>query len=373
MSGQLSTLPAIGPGFVGPHDPKDVSRYAGQKLGMPSLLRAAQAELGELNDAEGASLFEGFSAWLRRTGRVRDGMSLETPAESGSEYLEGLLDELGEADWSALEAKLKNFPHLHKEANPLRSLLAGGLEPGEAALLMAALASGNETKRLQHLRKLLEGRRGALKKTLDKYLKEKGGAVGLSLFSFLEFDGDDEQQDRLKSLYRYACDACPTTIEVFKHLMRLEDREAKLRAVLRAIALELSSAGTLVSKEQARLLASMKDMRRVLILFGLQDTCQKTAKQLGALSERALTGDEILEELIATAELAWIEAGWLEGRLALLFGIGDVTKKLVCARTFKEIWKALPEAFFEDQEKRKQTLTAFEELLQTLEEQESGS
>ncbi len=375
MSSPLITVPATGPGSVGPHDPKDTSRYANNKLAMPSAMRAAQAELRGLNDTEEASLLEGFSSWLRRSGRARgDGvMSLETPAESASEYLEGLLKSLGDSDFSSLEALLQRFPGLEKSSNPLAHLLSNGLKPGQAALLLAALVGGFEDARWQKLREKFKSRRGPLKKALDAYLRENGSVVGVSLFSFLEFGDDEEQQEGLKSLYRYASDSCRTMADLFKHLMELEDREAKLRAVLRAIALELSSIESPLSKEQARLISIIKDMQRVLILFGLNATCEKTAKQLETLGSRTPTSDDVLRELISTAELAWVEADWLEGRLAMLFGTGKIEEKLVCAREFKTLWKKMPSAFFDDQEKRKEVLNAFDALLQMLEKQENES
>lgn len=80
-------------------------------------------------------------------------------------------------------------------------------------------------------------------------------------------------------------------------------------------------------------------------------------------------GDAVLKAFIAMSEIAWIDANWLENQLAKLVG-GDLETKLYCARLFRDIWQKLPLTFFGDEDKRKQILDAFEELMTVLAEQE---
>ncbi len=83
-----------------------------------------------------------------------------------------------------------------------------------------------------------------------------------------------------------------------------------------------------------------------------------------------IEADQILKELILISEQAWVDADWLEGRLAMLMGTGDITIKLQCASILREVWKNLSIKFFDDEEKYKHVLIAFDTMIHTLTEQE---
>jgi type III secretion system TyeA family effector delivery regulator len=129
----------------------------------------------------------------------------------------------------------------------------------------------------------------------------------------------------------------------------------------------------------------MNDLRRLLILLGLTQTCDELAQTLVAnqtaqdsiasttprlAKTKPIDGARILKLLITIAEQAWVDSDWLESRIALLIGSGDLTPKLSCAYYLKTIWKKLPPFFFEDIQKQNQTLSAFENLMIRLAEKE---
>ncbi len=83
-----------------------------------------------------------------------------------------------------------------------------------------------------------------------------------------------------------------------------------------------------------------------------------------------IEANHVLKELIFISEQAWVDADWLEGRVAMLIGTGDIEMKIQCARVLREVWKNLSVKLLEDEEKHKHVLAAFDTLIYTLTDQE---
>ncbi len=215
-------------------------------------------------------------AFSRRRSHLHDDVG--APPEEMSSQLERLLAKASAFDESALTTLLSKFPGLEDSHNPW-ALLNAVNDPGLAALLMAGLLGSSEERWLRLRKKLNEE---TLKKSLARHLKERGGEVAISLFSFLEFN-EMQQISTMKELYRYSADSCRTLGELFNHFIALPDREKRLRALLRALAFELSQT-SVESHEHARLIAVMEDLSRLLGFLGLQATCAETATKLNGIT-----------------------------------------------------------------------------------------
>lgn len=83
-----------------------------------------------------------------------------------------------------------------------------------------------------------------------------------------------------------------------------------------------------------------------------------------------IEANQVLKELIFISEQAWVDADWLEGRVAMLIGSGDIEIKIQGARILREVWKNLSVKLLDDEEKHKHVLTAFDTLIHTLTDQE---
>ncbi len=215
-------------------------------------------------------------AMTRRRSRLHD--DIGAPHEETSSQLERLLAKASAFDESALSALLSKFPGLEDSHNPWAMLNAAN-DPGLAALLMAGLLGASE-ERWRRLRKKLNEE--TLKKSLARYLKERGGEVAISLFSFLEFN-EVQQLSTMKELYRYTADSCRTLSELFNHFVALPDRDKKLRALLRALAFELSQT-PVESREHAGLIASIEHLSQLTGFLGLEATCAETATKLNGIT-----------------------------------------------------------------------------------------
>src|SRR5260363_274031 len=330
-----------------------------------SALEAARAALVDVDGSRASELLEleGLIRFgsTRRAKQRMDGS--EEAVEYASAQLKQLTDRLGEADRAVLKTLAAHFPDLGAEADPLARLMSARLAPGPATLLLAAAQAGADEVRLRRL-----------KEALARLLKQAYGEVHFSLFSCLTFGNDPQQCNEMKRLYHTMVNEGGTMSALFKSLMRLPDREMRLRMLLCAVACELSGADP--SVRGARLAAVVNDIRRLLIFLGLNETCQDTAARLmqpdgiGIAAQVDLDSDTVLMELIETSEQAWIDADSLELRFGAL-GIYHLSAKLRCARAFQEIWNYLPGPFFDDDnDKRQQILTAFKELTIALAEQE---
>src|SRR5260363_109874 len=155
----------------------------------------------------------------------------EEAVEYASAQLKQLTDRLGEADRAVLKTLAAHFPDLGSEADPLARLMSARLAPGPATLLLAAAQAGADEVRLRRLNE-----------ALARLLKQAYGEVHFSLFSCLTFENDPQQCNEMKRLYHTMVNEGGTMSALFKSLMRLPDREMRLRMLLCAVACELSGA-----------------------------------------------------------------------------------------------------------------------------------
>ncbi len=238
---------------------------------------AIAAALSYLESPEEAELMAEQLAGRARRSRVHDGIG--EPLSEPGDPLEQLLAKADTLDDSALTTLLSKFSGLENSHNPLAQLTAHDVDPGLAALMMAALLGGTENERLRRLRERFN--KDNLRKNLARYLKEHGGDIAISLFSFLEFN-NTQQLGTMKELYRYASGSCRTLGELFNHFKRLKDRDKRLRALLRALAFELSQVNV-ESNEHTRLLTVMEDLSQLVGFFSLEAICAETAIKLNRL------------------------------------------------------------------------------------------
>lgn len=226
------------------------------------------------------------------------------------------------------------------------------LDSGEMALLLATLLNQND---------LSGARRRRLELALDRVLEDEDWA--LLLFSRLEFGSMGKANlSELRRLYQRAASRQPSLVHWFAQFRQLDDRQRKLKTLIRALAFELSAEG---GASDIRLAAVITDLKRILQFLAMGDHCQRMAT---VLALPTLDGDRLIEELVEIIQQSWVYTDWLADRAAQLLPNGQ--SQYGYARRMAELVKLLPEECFEDIDQRETILLAFVEYLERLADQE---
>ncbi|MCO2278082.1 YopN family type III secretion system gatekeeper subunit [Pseudomonas aeruginosa] len=267
--------------------------------------------------------------------------------------LQQLVQQMKDHGDARLEDLLKRIPHVDNEEDLADSMRRGGFDAGEIALLLAALAADEKRKD--------SARRRRLEAALDQVMEDDQWA--LQLFCSLEFGLQSAANlAALKHLYQRATGRQTRLTQWFDEFRRLPDRRRKLRALIRALAFELSAQEAVTD---AQLAAVITDLKRVLHFFSIEDHCGRVAEQMGPES---LNSEAIMLALLDTIQQPWIYADWLDERTRRDLP-GDQPRH-VYARHLKELTKLLPEDCFDNIEQRDSILDTFNEFLDRLDNEE---
>lgn len=264
--------------------------------------------------------------------------------------LHRLVKQINAVSPAQLNELKRRLPDLEDILDIDNAMRAAEFDAGEQALLLAALLA-NKRMSSAH-RKRLEA---ALATVMDS------DEWALCLFSRLEFGAASRQSlSELRQLYQRAASHQTRLAQWFAEFRRLQDRQRKLKTLIRALAFELSANGPAL---EVHLGAVIADLKRVLHFLGLEDQCQRVAQSLH-LSE--VDGDTLLEELLEIVQQTWIQSDWLAERTQ--HRVPDSTRYYSYARHLAELVKLMPEDCFDDNDQREIILNAFSDYLTQLAE-----
>ncbi|GAM52544.1 type III secretion cytoplasmic protein [bacterium endosymbiont of Mortierella elongata FMR23-6] len=285
----------------------------------------------------------------RRANTASDG-KIERPRTRA--MLQRLAQQISAISPAQLDDLHRRLPDLEDLLDPDQAMREAGFDAGEQALLLAALLadkgiSGARRKRLE----------AALANVMDN------DEWALCLFSCLEFGAANRQNlSELRQLYQRATTRQTRLVQWFAEFRRLQDRQRKLKTLIRALAFELSANGPAL---ETHLAAVITDLKRILHFLSLEDHCQRMAQSL-ALNE--VDGDTLIADLLEIVQQTWVQSDWLAERTQQR--IPDSTRYYSYARHLTELVKLLPDDCFDDNDQREMILNAFTDYLTRLAESE---
>ncbi|HFS5793853.1 TPA: TyeA family type III secretion system gatekeeper subunit [Citrobacter werkmanii] len=142
----------------------------------------------------------------------------------------------------------------------------------------------------------------------------------------------------------------------FNTIKKWSDRARRIRVLIHTFAYELSTGQQ--DRVSPRLIATLLDLKKLLVFLGIEDTARRIAKTIG------LTEDEVLSEILLLIEQRWMYSEWLANRIHQL----DIkkNKQVLYLIRMNEVIKFLPEVCFLDIQQRNQLSDAIEEYVNQL-------
>lgn len=359
MLNRIDSSPAVARSL--PDDPSmQVKGGARQVFPARSPLDQAHAALkpGSLPPAavlQPASLAEvlddtGFALQQQRTEARQAGRMQRARVQP---MLQQLVQQMKDRRDPQLEQLLIRMAPFDSEEELADNLRKGGFNAGEIALLLAALAA--DEKHQDSIR------RRRLDAALNRAMAD--GQWAVQLFCTLEFGLESASHlGALKTLYQRAAHPDIHLTQWFDHFRKLPNRRGTLRALIRALAFELSAQGAL---SDTHLASVMTDLKRILHFFSIEDHCARVAQQM---NRDTLSGESIMLTLLDTIQQPWIYADWLDARTQR--DLPDNQPRQGYARHLKELTKLLPQDCFANVEQRDSLVEAWNELLDRLDSEE---
>ncbi|WP_424647117.1 type III secretion system gatekeeper subunit SctW [Chromobacterium vaccinii] len=276
--------------------------------------------------------------------RARPRSMLQRLAKQVSTVASGQLEELRQ--------RIPGIEAVEEVDDLLNSLRQHQFDAGEMALLLAAMLGEDGLPAV---------RRRRLEAALDQVMDDEDWA--LQLFSHLEFGAVGKSGlAELRRLYQRAASRQSGLVYWFGQFRRMNDRQRKLKTLIRALAFELSAEG---GATDIRLATVITDLKRVLQFLGMEDHCQRVAQ---ALAIPELDGNRVIEELLEIIQQSWVYPDWLSSRADDL--VPEAYSRHGYARRMGELVKLLPDDCFEDIDQRETILTAFLEYQERLADEE---
>jgi type III secretion system TyeA family effector delivery regulator len=262
-----------------------------------------------------------------------------------------LLEQLAEeSDLSLLNIKLG-------DVDTLMTLLDSEEVPFDQGLLLLASWSGNEALDGQK-REKIKGRLTTLMDANPEWALEMFASMELGdispqtltpLLQVMKRHQDKQDKEDAENLWEW-----------FEEISDWPERDKRVRVLIRTLALELSSC--VDETRQERLVATIKDLKKLLLFLGIEERSSFVAKSVQLSTHR------VMKELLHTIEQTWITDSWVTHRLASL-SLAENQHIHYLAR-FIEILKYLPEHCFLDDAQRNQILEAFTALYDRLSDDE---
>lgn len=317
--------------------PRGAARTSGSALGaLPPL-----EQLG----MEGAAFIEELAATLAKGKRSggRAGMADLAGAESSLDYF------LGESAGGVRRM-------LASLRQQLPSLGINALTQMEALTRLAIGASGG----------------GLWEHDWEEFTQDEGTDCGAAIFNLLRHC---QRAPRLSSenraLYQKVTQS-KTAEELFRVLIQAigqgADRERCVRSLIVALGLTLRYDRD--RRNDAHMFSVVSELRRLLLFLGVSERCEAMSGSVQDVV--SLSGDQIMSEVISTASEAWVISVKLIWRMGML-GASDLAVKRRLLGGFRKIWKAMPERFFETDERCDEVLQAYDTAIANLSTQKSIS
>ncbi|QDQ25069.1 TyeA family type III secretion system gatekeeper subunit [Chitinimonas arctica] len=306
-------------------------------------------ELAELNEDALAETQEDMGFVLG--GRMRElarGNAKSDTARARTNLLR-LVEDISAVEAVGLDDLLGRFGDLANHANPFEAMREAGLDSGQMALLLGIWLTDKN---------LTGGRRKRLEEALLAVMGDEEWE--LKLFAQLEFGKPSPAAlAQLKALYQRAGARHTSLSQWFAELKSMPDSKRKLKALLRALAFELSSQGAPI--EGNRLVAVIMDLRRILLFFGFEEHARKTTQVFPAWGMNA---DQYMSELLQTIDQVWVSMDWFSGRVQAL-GLAE-NLRYGYGRAFTETMRLLSRDCFKEDMQRDEILQAIKDYLEEL-------
>lgn len=326
------------------HSPLDLAQAALRPGSTPPPAILQPTSLADVLDDTGFAL-------LQQRPESRQGSRMQR--SRAQPMLQQLVQQMKDRRDPQLENLLLRMPPFDSEEELADHLRKGGFNAGELALLLAALASDEKHKD--------SVRRRRLEAALNRAMDNEQWAV--QLFCTLEFGVEGASQlGALKALYQRAADRDTQLTQWFDHFRKLANRRGTLRALIRALAFELSAQEPISGTHLASVIT---DLKRILHFFSIEDHCARVAEHM---NRDTLDDESIMLTLLDTIQQPWIYADWLDARTKRDLP-GDQSRQGY-ARHLNELTKLLPQDCFVNVEQRESILDAWNELLDRLDTEE---
>jgi type III secretion system YopN/LcrE/InvE/MxiC family regulator len=245
----------------------------------------------------------------------------------------------------------RHLSSLEEVSEIIEALERAGADAGEAALLLASLLDNDHLPR---------PRREQLEKALERITAQQDWA--LKLFGRLELGPASSRSfQQLKQLYQRATSQRPRLIQWFEEFRQLDDRQRKLKALIRTLAFELSAEGPATGSQLG---AVISDLKRILLFLGMEDHCHRAARTLDIAG---LDGDALVQTLLEILQQPWMQAAWVTDHTRQQ--VADTTRHYAYVQQMLELVKLMTEECFEDAEQRTAILDAFSEGRETMAEE----
>ncbi|QAU24827.1 TyeA family type III secretion system gatekeeper subunit [Dyella sp. M7H15-1] len=252
----------------------------------------------------------------------------------GAITLDALLD--SPDDW-------QQSPHL------LTALQQQAPDPGQAALLLAAtLARGKPN--------------GLLRRRMQDALAELAADddMSLSLFGTLEFGVcTPGLMHELRRLYHRASAQHQKMSQWLATLGERDERQRKLRTMLRVLSYELSASGQPIVG--SHLAAVIDDLQQLLRIIGLEAHCDQAAD---ALALPAFNGETMLRHIVELIEQIWLTPE----AIADIVPDADDDQRYKVVQALLRLIQLLPDECFNDTGHRTQIIETLTEYRNTLAE-----
>lgn len=228
----------------------------------------------------------------------------------------------------------------------------GDINLNDAALLMAAGA---------HALPVGSKRRKKLLSQLEELLAENEDWA-LSMFADIELGSVDSSvmqtmQRIVRKQHRPDEEENPEGVwQWFNTLKAWSDRRRRIRVLIHTFAFDLASGQS--ASVGARLVSTLRDLKKLLIFLGMEETAARLANVVG------ITQDEALSEILLLIEQRWMYPEWLANRLQQL-NVNEHKQVLYLIR-LNEVLKFLPDICFLDAQQRKQLTETLEEYIYQL-------
>lgn len=134
------------------------------------------------------------------------------------------------------------------------------------------------------------------------------------------------------------------------------DRSKRIRVLIHTFAYELSAEHQ--TEVSPRLLASLRDLKKLLAFLGMEDSALRLANVIGFAT------DDAFSEILLIIEQRWMYSEWLANRIQLLRITAK--KRVLYLIRIHEIIKFLPDICFLDEQQRNQLSETIDEYIHQL-------
>lgn len=248
------------------------------------------------------------------------------------------------------QQRLRGFEQLALSSQmPLDALIKAGLSPMEAAFVLAQLLSISDPRRNQRLRQ-----------AFYDLLNQESWLIAAYLSGLKHLPSEKQALTELhESLKREHI----SLSGIYQHIKRFPQRKKHLKMMIARFALDLVR--TPEAELDPQLIHLLDDMRRLLILLGFEENCEKLCHTIKRAGGPECEPDSLTELLLNLIDQTWFHPDALLEKLHHL-GIRSDDLQFITTQRVYEVIKYLPEICFTDADQKLQMLEGLEELLYDL-------